>query len=351
MKIAKKDTSKRPVYLQDIADRAGVSRSAVSLALRNSPRVSAAATAKIVRLAAQMGYRPNPLLRAHMSQLRLGRAPKFQGGLAFVSNFSPSQMSQAHSPEREIYTSGKARAESLGYHLEFLFHDRNALSESRLDGILWSRNVAGVIVGPMVLPAADLQLDWSRYASVMWGYSLSKPPLHRVTHDYYNAVLTILDNLQRMGYRKIGFCTHKYEDVRTNHFSIAAYLYHQHLLPKNRRVDYLATPGPVWDEELLMEWYRRNRPNAIICTNPGAYEILKRNGVRIPEDVGFAVSTSEPEWPSVSGIRYDFEGIGFSLVDMVVGQLNRNERGVPTRPVTVQIPGIWVPAKTLANVG
>ena len=47
------------VTMDDVAARAGVSRAAVSFALRNSPKVSAAQRAHIAQVAAELGYRPN----------------------------------------------------------------------------------------------------------------------------------------------------------------------------------------------------------------------------------------------------------------------------------------------------
>lgn len=49
---------KRPT-LHDVAARAGVSKSLVSLALRDSPKVSAASRAAILAAAEELGYRPN----------------------------------------------------------------------------------------------------------------------------------------------------------------------------------------------------------------------------------------------------------------------------------------------------
>ncbi|MEK9663690.1 MAG: LacI family DNA-binding transcriptional regulator [Candidatus Nanopelagicales bacterium] len=51
-------TRRRPT-LHDVAARAGVSKSLVSLALRNSPKVSPASRAAILTAAEELGYRPN----------------------------------------------------------------------------------------------------------------------------------------------------------------------------------------------------------------------------------------------------------------------------------------------------
>lgn len=55
---------------EDVAARAGVSRAAVSLALRNSPRVSKERREAIVKVATELGYRPN----AHAAQLASHRS-------------------------------------------------------------------------------------------------------------------------------------------------------------------------------------------------------------------------------------------------------------------------------------
>jgi LacI family transcriptional regulator len=209
--------------------------------------------------------------------------------------------------------------------------------------------VVGVIVGPLGLPVAKLSLDWSRYAPASWSYSIAGPPLHRVTHDYYGSMFLILEELQRRGYKRIGFCTHEFEDVRTNHLSISAFLYYEHFIPRTQRVGYLATKTPAWDRAALLQWYKSKRPDAVICTNPGAFEVFKAGGVRIPQDLGFAVSMKGAGTDAISGVRYNNQAIGFSLVDMVVSQLSNNERGVPAEQKTVLIPGIWSPGQTLGR--
>ena len=49
--------------LETVAARAGVSKSLVSLVLRNSPKVSAASREAVMRAVAELGYRPNAAAR------------------------------------------------------------------------------------------------------------------------------------------------------------------------------------------------------------------------------------------------------------------------------------------------
>jgi DNA-binding LacI/PurR family transcriptional regulator len=50
-------------YLETVAARAGVSKSLVSLVLRNSPKVSATSREAVMRAVAELGYRPNAAAR------------------------------------------------------------------------------------------------------------------------------------------------------------------------------------------------------------------------------------------------------------------------------------------------
>ena len=74
--------------MQQIADAVGFSKSAVSLALRNDPRLPVATRQRIQSIAEKMGYRRNPVVDSLMTQLRAGRQPRFLANLGLV-NCSP----------------------------------------------------------------------------------------------------------------------------------------------------------------------------------------------------------------------------------------------------------------------
>src|SRR5260221_13204328 len=73
--------------MQQIADAAGVSRMAVSLALRNSPKISKATADRIRKLADDFGYRPKPMVSALMTQLLQTREVKKPPVLSYVTAF------------------------------------------------------------------------------------------------------------------------------------------------------------------------------------------------------------------------------------------------------------------------
>ena len=72
--------------LQDVADRAGVHRSTVALALRDNPRISSATRQRVQAIARELGYQLNPLVAALMSARRSGN-PLKHVTLGYVTNY------------------------------------------------------------------------------------------------------------------------------------------------------------------------------------------------------------------------------------------------------------------------
>ena len=75
------DSSAPRLSLRDIAKAVGLSHVAVSLALRDSPRVSPARRAKVKAMAKKLGYRPDPMLASLAAYRQSKRRPKLQEAL------------------------------------------------------------------------------------------------------------------------------------------------------------------------------------------------------------------------------------------------------------------------------
>jgi LacI family transcriptional regulator len=129
----------RPVTLQDIARRAGVSKMTVSLALRGHPHASIETRDRLRKLAREMGYRPNPLIVANMTQLRAGYRSTYAGTIAFVGVGEPPARS-TNTQNRQVFLGARRRAEALGYRLEWFSHEENVFDGRRLSEILRARH-------------------------------------------------------------------------------------------------------------------------------------------------------------------------------------------------------------------
>jgi DNA-binding LacI/PurR family transcriptional regulator len=334
--------------MQQIADAAGVSRMAVSLALRNSPKISAPTTKRIQEIAEQMGYRPNPLVSALMTQLRHGREVKRPSTLAYVTAYPSEDGWRRPGPFIAFREGARRRAEQLGYSLEDWWLTRPGTTAQRFCDILYTRDIHGLIIAPLPPGGGEMRLDWERFAAATIGYSVTAPDLHRASNHQFGTITHALDELKALGYRRIGFALSAESDARVkHHWSAGMLVYHQQIEPADR-IPLLLTDGPFGRQ--FAAWFSEYRPEVVVSQEWQVMRVLDSLGLRVPHDVGFAhlaVGDDEHHW---AGMNQNSELVGAAAVDLVDAQLRRNERGIPSVPKTVLIPGFWVPGPTVRRV-
>ena len=336
----------RAVCLQEIADRAGVSRATVSLALRNQATISPATRQRIQRLAAELGYQPNPLVAALMHYQRTTRAARpTHLTLALVLKFAQrSAWQQFLSPD--LITGAARRAEQLGYRLEEYWLDDLGWSGAQLSRILFQRNVPGLIVAPLPVALGHLRLEWERFSAVAIGYSLVRPSLHRVTTDRYQAMRQAVHELRRRGYRRPGLALDTNQDARVHHQWVAAFLWEQmHHKPADR-VPLLLVRDREWSEHRFADWFRQNQPEVILGYDSRIVGWLENLGCVLPRDVGFAHLWNPETTGRFAGLYHNPPGVGVLAVDHLVGLIQRSERGIPESAHTLQLEASWIEGAT-----
>ncbi len=341
------DAGKQPT-MQQIADAVGCSRMAVSLALRNSPKISAATIARIRKVADEMGYRPNPMVSALMTQLRHGRTVKRPTTIAYVTAYPTEDGWHQPGLFTEFHTGAKMRAEALGYKLEEYWLRRPGLSEKRFCDVLFARNILGLVIAPLPSGGGTLTLDWPRFSSAAIGYSVTSPNIHRASNDQYSTIRLAVAELTRLGYRRIGLAMTRDGDERVKNNWSAGMLVEQSMIPAERRVPLLLADGPF--EAAFAGWFSNYRPDVILTQEWRCGRVLKELGMRAPEDVGIAnlgVTAGEAQW---AGMNQNAELVGAAALDLVDAQLRRNECGIPAQQKTVVIPGHWVAGPTVRAV-
>jgi DNA-binding LacI/PurR family transcriptional regulator len=334
--------------MQMIADEAGVSRMAVSLALRNSPKISLKTRERIREIAERLGYRPNPLVSALMTQLRdIRRVPR-PTTLAFVTSHATADGWRQPGPFVDFFEGAKDRAEALGYTLEEWWAAKPGLTPDRFSEILFNRNIHGVLVAPLPAGGASFAMDWSRFASATIAFSLATPVLHRASNDQYLSILKAIDELTRLGYRRIGLALTDDQDVRVQRKWSAGYLVHQQSLAPAQRVPALLAGGDF--SVAFAEWYRRHEPDVVLSQEPHCLDYLGQLGLRVPDDVGFVHLALTEADEGFAGINQNSRLVGAGAIDLIDAQLRRNERGLPATPKTVLILGRWIAGPTVRNV-
>ena len=334
--------------MQVIADQAGVSKMSVSRALGNKPGVSDELRQKILKIARDLGYRPNPLITAFMASLRSQRArPSIQTGtvLAFLE-----RADRIEDVKSEHFRGASEAAEEQGYKLERFIVGVAGLSPARLNAVLLARNVQGVVIAPLPEGHGQFAHDWSQFCTVVIEYTFITPNFDRVVHDSYGSMRLILDQCRSRGFRRIGLVFSKNASERTEGLNEAAYWMEQKTIGCFAPIPSLRLES--WDDVTVSRWFERYQPEVIV-TSVVFVTFLKRflekNNKRVPDDISIInVNTWDSE---VSGIEQNNDHIGATAVRLLIDKLNRNDRGIPEHPITSVVPGLWVQGVTLGMAG
>ena len=175
------------VTLADIAHEAGVHKTTVARALRNSPRIGLAVRQHIRHLAETMGYRPDPHLSRLMAQIKT-TDPAHQTDTIALWNPLPHSLRDewVMYELRRMCLGAEEEAARHGYQLEEFYFGDAALTPRRLEKILQARGIRAVLIFP-AYDVWSLDLDFERLAAVTLSHSLKSPAIHKVLHDAHYA--------------------------------------------------------------------------------------------------------------------------------------------------------------------
>lgn len=335
------------VTLRDIANRAGVHLSTVSLALRNHPRIPAETRKRIHAIAEELGYEPDPMLSA-LALYRDRRRPKaFHGTLAWLANSDGGFDWSKSSHYSKYYSGVETRAREYGYNVEvFDFAASPEMSPQRMSAIFRARNITGLFLCPHPTGFAGVDFPWEDFSLITFGYSMTKLRLHTVASAHYRNARRVLQEVAERGYRRPGLVISGQTDMICDYNISAAYLLEQSLAKVRRSIppliDLKEHPGK------LKPWLEKYQVDVIVTTQEYT-NLLLEAGLPIPEKLGLANLSLPRKNQLVSGIMEDDEKIGAVAADLLVAAIHRGERGVPSDPQRTHLEGFWNEGKTLRS--
>ena len=131
--------------IRRLATSLGLSAAAVSMALRDHPRI-AEATRRRVRAAAQkLGYRPNAKVSELMGHIRSSRHPQAEACLGVISYYDSARPWERSVHLSRMYQGMQRRADELGYRLEPFWLRAPRFTPRRLRVILDARGIEGLL--------------------------------------------------------------------------------------------------------------------------------------------------------------------------------------------------------------
>lgn len=331
--------------LNAVAQAAGVSAMTVSRVMRNHPHVAAATRERVRRAATKLNYTPDPYVARLMDRVRKFRQGRAEAVIALIRDDTSGDELLDAAYHYVSLDNFSTRAEQHGYRVAEFRLNRKTMSVRRLEGILATRGIEGLIISPQSADSIGRELDYSRFAAVTVGYGLQEPALHRSCANMTSGIQQVTAELTARGYRRIGLAVTEWVDARSQHSYSGSMLNYQRQIPPKNRVPLLLLPNNniAHDEKDFLLWFKRYKPDVLISFDNYVPDWLEHKlGLRIPEDVGLVVHDLLERHVEYAGISHNRPEVAAAAVDLLATMLMQNEKGVPQVPRHMLVPPVWV---------
>lgn len=339
----------------DIARAARVHNATVSLALRNSPLISPVTRERIQEIADRLGYRPDPALRALVAY-RKGLVVNHQAEpIAYVTSGTTRWGWREIATEEAHFQGAQRKAAEYGYQLEHFWLGEAGMTGHRLSNVLFHRGINGMLLAtPAQTAGESFDFEWERLSAVRLGCFPLLPPLHRVANDAGAAIRLAVRKAVGAGYRRIGLILPDGWDESVDEaWSLGFAMEQCRVAAAPRRPAYLqqAPRLPLLDEAagptkrsclaILDDWFSEFQPDIVLGSFAHAVEFFSPLGIQVPRDVAFVELLRDHDDPNLAGVCQNCERVGEVAIELLVGQLQRNLRGLPPVPTTTYLENTW----------
>ena len=330
---------------KDIAKQLGIHVSTVSLALNNSPKIPEETKVKILAVAREFGYKPDPAMSALIQYRKdTSRGSETIGKIAFLTWWdSPREWERIYA-HNGFYEGANERASELGYDLENIWLGQEGMTPRRMGDILYNRGIKGVIVSSFKYPKEDYAMDWKKFCAVKINLVPVGLELNCIRNDQMQMIRLAFSKIIEKGYRRIGLCLNENWAIGTNHMWECGFLYEQSKLKEQEKVPIFL--GPFMGKKLFQNWYQEHLPEVIIGMQGQLESWLEDINVVLGKDVAF-VDIDKKSGDKCAGIMQRHTFVGRTAVDVLHGQMVRNDYGQPTVAGEFIVPGEWSDGDTL----
>jgi LacI family transcriptional regulator len=315
--------------MRQIAETAGVSRSAVSCVLNNyaNPRVSAEKRDEIIRVAREMGYHRNEVATA----IKKGRSKviAFAGALTGEHNL-------------EIAVGLSQSLQERGYSLKLLALDpsREAIpAVADMCGRCLEQMVAGVIFSNINQRQTEYIHEYfKKYKTPLLQvcFNSDHRSITKVEVDIEDAAMTAVKCFVSLGRKRIGFVNYNDRQmIFQRHAAAYKKALRANMLEFNPELlKGLSYPAVFDAGSPLCLWLKDAAPDAVFCvTEDLSFQILRaasRCGVSVPgalSVIGYGLS-GHMEWscPPLTALEAPYRQIGLSAAEIMVGMVSEGRK-------------------------
>ncbi len=337
--------SESRVTLQDIAKEVGLTVAAVSMALRDHRRIPERTRERVRRAAAELGYRPDPLVSGLARYRR--RATADAGAVIAVVETHRDTRPAELEPLRELAT-------GMGYRLD-RFRLVDYPSQRALARVLQARGIVGVLFreseAGMVLEADVWKEFQAVYAGPYPGDGEVHAPVDVVRHNPFDGVVEAWRRARAAGARRIGLYLLTSDSGLTglDRKVLGAYTVLQH---EEKRGFPRLTPLIQFGRpsgEACREWVEKEKPEVVLGTMNRVYGTMRQAGFRIPEEIRFIALRKASERRDIAGLRVGVarvEAIALRHLDALIRQQIAPE---PDHQTTLVLKPVWSPGESFGK--
>lgn len=333
------------VTIRTLAQKLHLSRTTVSDALRNHPRVNSKTRELVQAKAREAGYRFNPLASTLLSEIRRARLTSFQGVLATVNLEEADRVPFQGTYWQDLRQGACQRAEQLGFKIEHFVVGDHGVSVPRLEKILVASGIRGVLIMPTWHKPDFTRLTWKDYTGVYADYLIDRPALHSVCPDHPRAMGMALERLNELGYRRPGLVLLEQESSRIEHRWLGAFLGYLNRHPEMKPIKPLMLQS--LQESVFASWLKKEKPDVVLSSRAQIMEWVAALGVHVPEELGFCCLNIRLSNYPCAGLDQQPALVGARAIESVIAQIHHNTYGLPEIPCNTTVPARWVDGPTL----
>jgi LacI family transcriptional regulator len=242
-----------------------------------------------------------------------------------------------------------ASCRRLGYRMDRFVVGPSEKEQKALSRILKARGIRAVLIYGENSEVRDWSLDWKNFAAVTFSGSMREHFVHNVMSSSYQDVYDAVARLAERGYKKPGYFISKQD---FDHWQIGFRAAMNLIGRKSSRA--LCIRDKSMSEKTVREkfiaWYEKYQPDLVVSSYAQGYAVLKKCGVKIPEDTGYFSLDAQPHLNSESGLVQLRDVAYKAAVDLLHGMILRHEYGPPRHPICMEIPSEWNEGKTLRSL-
>jgi DNA-binding LacI/PurR family transcriptional regulator len=314
---------------RDIAREAGVDVSTVCLSLNGHPRIPPATRERIVALAQEMGYRPDPAL----SSIAITRWQGRRDVKGLVIGFLGDAKTESEIEARIQEQGAREQAEALGYGLE-RFSIRAYPSPEKLARVLRARGIRGLVVAQTRRQLVEAELRSLPVPFVCCGY-LHPVEGDVVRPDLRGAVEGMVSRLLPK-HKSIVFFLQLDRELHSDRVILGAALC---CASENRKVRVLQTEDPPDRRDLNA--LARLKPGAVIVINERQAAALRDSGM-VSDNTPLYTLHTLPPFEGKQGMNLRMNEVGRVAVNLLEFKMRQLPGASPPFQQSVLLAPEWL---------